>query len=78
MRNLIYLSTLALVACGYSEEKYAEDFAAKYCEQTVTCGGDPCPDTTTGGTTTVEVDDSCTFDSGAAKACIDAEWGCTE
>ena len=79
MRNLIYVATLALVACGYSEDKYAEDFAAKYCDQLVECGQDPCADATTTETTdTTPVDDSCEFDSGAAKECIDAAWECSE
>jgi hypothetical protein len=79
MRNLIYVATLALVACGYSEDKYAEDFAAKYCDQLVECGGEPCADATgTDTTDTTPVDDSCEFDSGAAKECIDAAWECSE
>jgi hypothetical protein len=80
MRNLITVATLALVACGYSEDKYAEDFAAKFCEQQVECGGDPCEDgttDTTGTTTTEPVDDTCEFDAKAAKECIDAAWDCT-
>ncbi len=77
MRNLMTIFTLALVACGYSEEKYAEDLAAKLCDTLVECGGE-CVEGTGTGTGTVEIPDTCEFDSKAAKECIDATWECTD
>ena len=82
MRNLITFATLALVACGYSEDKYAEDLATKLCDMVLECTGEPCPETATGTTgttgTTATVPDDCEFDGAAAKECIDAEWTCSE
>lgn len=77
MRNLKYLAAFALVACGYSEDKFAEDFAAKMCDMIVECGGDPCADAT-GTDTTGTTGGTCDFDAGAAKECVDAKWECSE
>ncbi len=75
MKNLtLFASAVLFTACGYSEDKFAEDFADKLCE---TCS-DYCATATTTGTTTGGTDDACDFDSKAAKDCIDGAWTCED
>ena len=75
MRNLLLMSSLlALGACGMSEDKFADKFAEAYCDQISECGVDiDCPEA--GGT---EVPDTCEYDKGNAKDCINGEWGCDD
>jgi hypothetical protein len=73
MRTLVPLAALALVACGYSEEKFAEDRATKTCEAYAECMGEECPAGSDFGMV-----EGCEFDPQAARDCIAAEWTCTE
>lgn len=76
MRNLVYVAALALVGC-YSEDKFADDYAAKLCDMIVECGGEPCADATGTTDTTATATGECDFDAKAAKECIDATWECS-
>ena len=78
--GILFASTLAMSACGYSEKKFKNDYLAAYCDQSVACAGE-------GGTGLLFEDASecetflgaffglgtagCDYDSKAGKACIE-------
>jgi hypothetical protein len=74
------LSALPLfVACGYSESKFEDDFAAAFCDKATELDCGECIEVTGDTTTTTTMDAAdCDYDSKAAKDCVDGEWTCTE
>lgn len=73
MRNIIFLGAIAaMTACGYSEDSYADDASAEGCRILVLCEVFADEATCASEMEDAEVDESCTFDSSAAKDCIDA------
>lgn len=80
MKNLLYISTLVVLgACGYSEEKFADDFVESYCAAWDTCNtaGADCPVTASEGDST-ELPEGCEYDSKQAKECTKGEFGCDD
>ena len=74
MRNIILLGAIAaMTACGYSEDKFNDDFATEFCRVTELCGGE-CAEAGEGGEDAGE----CDFDSDAAKSCVDGLAAVTE
>lgn len=81
MRNLLVTSAfLALAACGLSEEEFATDFDAAYCEALETCGSAvTCDDAATGTTPATDEVDACEFDADKGQECLDgAPFACDE
>ena len=79
MRNLIYTSALlSMVGCGISEDKFNEEFAAKYCEEQAICNPEMACGDATGTTTTGTVVVECDFDKAAAKDCLNGTWSCND
>ncbi|MBA2320030.1 MAG: hypothetical protein H0V89_02645 [Deltaproteobacteria bacterium] len=81
MRNLLVTSAfLALAACGLSEEEFATDFDAAYCEALDTCGAAfTCDDAPTGSTPAADAVDGCEFDADMGQECLDgAPFACDE
>lgn len=84
MRNAIMFPALFLaVACGYSEEKYADDYVEKFCAEWADCApdGSSCPVSNSEaecpeGETCPEF--TCDFNADAAKDCIDGAWTCND
>ena len=78
MKNFMMAATmLTLVACGYSEDKFTDEFADASCEWTVECypdlydDVDACLADATGGDDAECVD----YDSSAAKDCVEGVQG---
>lgn len=79
MKNLTLFALPLLVACGYSESKFEEDFAAAFCDKATELDCGECVEATGTTTATTGTDAAeCDYDSKAAKDCIDGEWTCTE
>lgn len=74
MKNLLIGATLVLGACGLSQDKFEEDFAATFCEKNNTCL-EAAELPTIDCDADVEVDDveevECDYDAAAAKDCLD-------
>jgi hypothetical protein len=76
MKKLLIGATLVLGACGLSQDKFEEEFGAKYCEANNACLEaaelEPidCDAAVDGGDDVAEVE--CEYDAGAAKECLDA------
>jgi hypothetical protein len=63
------------LACGLSEDKYADQFLEKYCDEMAGCAEDyEC----LAGSDDADPDDLCAFDPELAKACLEASWECDD
>lgn len=67
------LALSALVGCGYSESKFTDELAEATCTYLADCTDlyddvDTCLNDAEPG----EVDETCEYDSGKAKECVDA------
>ncbi|MCO4747293.1 MAG: hypothetical protein KC912_21015 [Proteobacteria bacterium] len=71
MRNIIFLGAIAaMTACGYSEDKYADEAGAEVCRILVAC--ELYDDVAACEAATEDADTTdCTFDSSAAGDCVD-------
>lgn len=74
-RMIPFFALTFLTGCGMSEEKFMEEFEAKFCEKLEECGDFSCDDAT--GTTATGTEMTCeNYDKAAAKDCINGEWTC--